>query len=352
MSLLTNKYQLPPQVVSAIMRDSYVKVGDVSATQLNYSARIFHLKSRHALEIVEDASDRIWALLGTIGHKILERSDDFGALHEQRLSMNVNGWIVSGMIDAYTTQTYDWEQIERMNQLIGQNAANGDVKLARHLHDQLLKNPPYEPIEPTIQDYKFIKVLAGKFENKDWERQGNVNAHLWRSNGFKVSRIQIVAIYRDWSKVLASVQGDYPPPIQIFEQKMWTPEQCQNFLENRVKELQVTEVLPDDLLPFCTLDDQWRRGNKWAVMQSGRKRALRTFDHEALAVDYIQQVTQRKRGLYIEFRASTPMRCLQFCDVKPFCNQFRIENPDKQTQEACGFPTGKDITTPFDEGEE
>ena len=73
---ITNRMNLPQPLVSAIERDPYVRVGDVSVTSLAKSPRQFWLERRHAEEIEEDASDRIWALLGSIGHKILERAGD------------------------------------------------------------------------------------------------------------------------------------------------------------------------------------------------------------------------------------------------------------------------------------
>ena len=111
MAILTNKHNIPQQIVSAIMRDPYSRGGaHISVTQLIQPPRIIQLKKRLENEIEEDASDRVWALLGQTCHKILERSDDTGAFHEERISLEVEGWTVSGASDCYLTQQFNYRK--------------------------------------------------------------------------------------------------------------------------------------------------------------------------------------------------------------------------------------------------
>lgn len=97
--VITNKFNLPAPLVSAIKNDPYVHVGDISITSLIASPRKRQLELRHADEITEDASDRIWMLLGTSVHAILERADTRNHLTEERLTAKVLGWTVSGQPD-------------------------------------------------------------------------------------------------------------------------------------------------------------------------------------------------------------------------------------------------------------
>ena len=96
---LTNKYNLPKPLVSAIKNDPYKQVGDISVTSLISAPRRRQLEIRHQEEITEDASDRIWMLLGTSVHAILERADTTDHLAEERLTAKVLGWTVSGQPD-------------------------------------------------------------------------------------------------------------------------------------------------------------------------------------------------------------------------------------------------------------
>jgi len=96
---LTNKYNLPRPLVSAIENDPYKKVGDISITSLIAAPRQHQLLMRHDTAITIDASERIYMLLGSAVHAILERADTKDALPEERLTAKVLGWTVSGQPD-------------------------------------------------------------------------------------------------------------------------------------------------------------------------------------------------------------------------------------------------------------
>lgn len=306
--ILTNNYNLPQQIVSAVKRDPYKGhlASDITVTSLIQPPRIFQLRRRHDDEIREDAGDRIWSLLGQVTHGILERADDDGAIHEERIKIFVNGWSLSGQTDVYAT-----------HEIVGYTKT-GRVR--------------YKKSIPTVRDYKFIKVAAGRFDHDDWGKQLNIYAHLWRSHGFPVEKIEIVAIYRDWSKMMAQRDSSYPPPVQIFPQKLWTPEEADLFIQGRILAHQQAEKLPDNLLPFCTPADQWRKNQKWAVMKPKRARAVAIKDTKEEADKYIQDLGDR--SAYVEFRPADAIRCNNFCDVQPWCNQYQMENGESRRQSA------------------
>ena len=96
---ITNHADLPEAIVEAIRRDPYDPGDcDISVTRLIGPPQLRILERRHADEIEEDASDRIWALVGQIGHRILERAEA-EALAETRLFAQAGGWTVSGQFD-------------------------------------------------------------------------------------------------------------------------------------------------------------------------------------------------------------------------------------------------------------
>ena len=70
---LTNKLKIHHTIVDAIKNsDNHVTHGDISVTQLIDAPQIRMLKMKHKDELVEDASDKLWALLGTTMHTVLE----------------------------------------------------------------------------------------------------------------------------------------------------------------------------------------------------------------------------------------------------------------------------------------
>jgi hypothetical protein len=282
------------------MRDPYSRgKADISVTQLIQPPRIIQLRRRHEHEIEEDASDRIWALLGQTCHKILERSDDTGAFHEERISVEVEGWTVSGASDCYITEQFNYEK----------NA--------------------YEAIPPTIRDYKLIKTMAADFPHPEWGEQLNLLAYLWQDKGFPVVRLEIVAIYRDWSKVLHE-RGNYPPAVQVFKQTIWPHEKQELFFQQRVLLHKRASEVEDKFLPLCTPEDQWRKPPKWAVMHPKKAKAVRLLDSFDKAQEYIREVLKQEKTHYIEHRPSKALRCEMFCDVAKFCDQCQAEKASEE----------------------
>ena len=73
----TNKHNIPDEVIRALKNDNYSKGdADISATGLLQPPQIRILNNEHEDEITTDVSDRIWILLGTSVHNILEKANE------------------------------------------------------------------------------------------------------------------------------------------------------------------------------------------------------------------------------------------------------------------------------------
>jgi hypothetical protein len=95
----TNKLGLPAPLASAVIRDTYQKVGDLSVTALIMPPRKRILEKRHDEEISVDVSDQLWMLLGSSVHAVLERADTSGHLAEERMTVCVGDAMLSGQPD-------------------------------------------------------------------------------------------------------------------------------------------------------------------------------------------------------------------------------------------------------------
>lgn len=275
---LTNIHNLPSPLVAALTRDTYFQDGHISVTGLIQPPRIRQLTKRYHDKITEDVTDRIWALIGSAVHSILELADTDNVLQEERLSVRVNGWKITGKADL-------WE----------------------------------EP--STLSDYKITSVWAGMNGVKsEWEQQGNLYALLYRAAGFPVNKVQIVAIYRDWSKNRAKAGNGYPRcQVETLPVKVWPHAKTEGFLDARVSIHQEAENLHDNELPWCTPEERWARPDTYAVMKKGRKRAMRVLDSEDAALEWMAN----NGGDAGVVRPGESVRCEGYCSVAPFCNQYQ-----------------------------
>jgi hypothetical protein len=276
MAQLTNVYGLPASVVAAVTNDPYTGGGDLSATKLIDAPQVVQLSRQHHDKIVVDVSERIWTLLGQAVHTILERAGlrQEGMIAEQRLFAEVMGWSISGQFDVM------------------------DLELKK------------------ISDYKVTTVYKAKGNDK-WTQQLNVLRWLAAQNGFEVEMLEIICIFRDWRKVEAEKNDEYPKAaIQRIEIPVWDLQQAQDFIEERVA---LHQAARRGQSIDCTDEERWYSGTKWAVFKPGGTRALKVYDApppaEAIPEGYL--VVERP-GEY--------KRCQHYCDVAIFCEQWNGGN--------------------------
>jgi hypothetical protein len=284
---ITNKSCLPEALVKAVSNDPYVKADDdISTTQLIDSPQIRALKRENSEEIEEDVSDRIWALLGQSIHTILERANLTGQV-EQRLFATFDEIVVSGQFD--------------------------------HLENEILS------------DYKLTSVWAVIYGKVEWEYQLNVLTALCRANGLIVSKLQVVAILRDWQRSKAGKDGYPELQVVTIPITLWTEEHAQNYIKQRL------DLHFNDNTFKCTDEERWYRGEKWAVMKKGRKTALRLLDTEEEAKEWCLFNGNAKETDYgfaiasnitIEHRPGIYNRCENYCSVNRWCHQYQNGRSD------------------------
>ena len=277
---LTNNMCLPQTLVDAVTNDPYDSKGQISVTGLIQPPRLRQLSIRHFDELVEDVSDRVWMILGSNTHYILERAGHKNALQEERLSIDVNGWKVTGQADLYE--------------------------------------------DGVVSDWKITSVWSVINGVKDdWIQQLNLYSFLFHQNGFPVKALQIIALLRDWSKHQVAKSSNYPPAqVVVLPIELWSQDLIQAYLKVRITEHQMAESLPDDELPLCTPEERWLRPDKWAVKVKGQKRAKRVLDIEQEAQDWAN--SNMDKPYEIEHRPGEAVRCKSYCPVSEFCNQKEV----------------------------
>jgi hypothetical protein len=285
MTKLTNKHKLPATVVNAIKQVQSEYTGgksDLSASGITVSPRIYWLTKRHKHEIKEDAADQIWSVIGGLVHLILEKAATFtdGARAEERLHKGVCGWRFSGQYDL----------------------VEGD----------------------TLYDYKITSYYSVMGEPKlEWICQANANRLLLHEHGTEINNLEIIAILRDWQKSKAKFDKNYPQTqIKRVKLPVWTLEETEKFLIDRVTLLQSHEHTPDDDLPPCTKEERWATDDVYAYYKDDKvKRATKLFDN---AID--AHMHMRKNGGRVEKRDGEDRKCNDYCSVNKWCQMFLDKN--------------------------
>jgi len=277
---VTNLYNLPEPLVKAVSYDIHPRSG-FSVTDLIQSPRITQLMRRHWDEIEVDVSERIWALLGSSIHVVLEKGELPNSLKEHPLKAKVNGTDIAGRPDLW-----------------------------------------YEGV---LTDWKITSVWNIIFEpdgRKEYHAQLNIYKWLYEINGLDCNSLEICAILRDWqqSKV---VDHDYPKiPVVVIPIPIWDKATAEKYIFERVKLHTEAKDLPDDELPPCSDEEMWAKPTKYALMHENKKSAVALFNTEDEAQDRLSRIIEG-RGYYIQERPGKRARCEGYCDVNSFCSQFR-----------------------------
>lgn len=273
--LISNTQGLPQPLVDAVTKDPYNKgQSDLTVTELIAPPRKVALEKAHDHEMVVDASDRLWSLMGQIGHGILERSANAGIV-EKRWFSYMDGWVISGQTD---------------------------LVLA----------------EQKLLDYKFTSVYTARDGlKKEWEQQMNLLLWLAEANAQPIHEAHIVCLFRDWSVREARRDSGYPQKqVMVIPVPLWGYERAAEFCRERVR---LHAIAQTGQLPECTTEERWERSPKWAVMKKGRKKAVRLYDNEP---DAIKHAASEKQCT-VEARPGESIRCESYCAAAPYCEQWK-----------------------------
>lgn len=288
---ITNLLGLPLPLVRAVSveREPHPPM-TVSVTELIRPAQITGLRNAGSSELVEDASDRLWALMGTLLHHVLEEHalnvDD--VIAEERLSIQIGKWTVVGKYD------------------LTEFLLEGEI----------------------LDDWKFTSIYSLQEKEPvkpEWEAQVNCYAELLRQAGRSIAKARIIAIGRDWSKMRASRESDYPQKaVAIRDVPLWTSDECLQYLHQR---LYLYETALQGEWPECDEEERWARPTKYALMKKGNRKATKLYD--------TYEAAERNRGsaYYIQTRPGESVRCEHYCEVASVCSQrARLNQNNNQTK--------------------
>jgi hypothetical protein len=351
----TNKKNLPEILADAVMNDKYDSgKSDISVTTLLDSPRVRILSKKHQKDIVTDVSDLFASAMGTAFHHFMELSDETSR-HKIKILQAISvlkeklGQIKDGN---------DWSQRDKVVNLINNlDQFYSDeypefsedvilevrlfIEVGKHIlsgqFDRLkvtMRNDEGNITHAKLSDYKQVSTFAYKnpMDIEKWTKQQNIYRWmLFELYGIRVEELNIVMVFRDWSKSQAKIKGAAYPQTWGDQIKLdLIPyDEIREFVHKRVKKHMDAEKLSMedfDTQVKCSKKDVWLRDESFAVKKKDGIRALTggIFERPEDAEKFLQQnQSLHKEELIIEHRPGKPVRCLEYCQVKEHCSQFK-----------------------------
>lgn len=285
MGQITNKKGLPEQLVRAVERDYTYQDKRYSITSLLDTHRILQLKRRHHDELSQDVSDMIWMIFGSGIHKAIEDAGVGEGQHaEKRLEWQFGDYTLSGIVDFIDEKkeiVLDWKTTSLWTYIYKSN------------HDK-------------------------------WLKQLQLSALLWFKNtGQWIQKGQIGALLKDYKKKPFPEEGYPDSELQIIEFDLGSPQDIEDWVIQTFDDIALMETFDDYELPLCSPEDRWNTGDKWAVIEKGKKRAKRVYDNEEEATEHVSSAFSIGVKMEIDFRPGEDKRCKDYCPVKAFCEYGR-----------------------------
>ncbi len=279
---ITNTFNLPQPFVDLVSESSYsAGEADITTTSLFQPPKIRELMKRHGDKVTEDASDRVWTMLGTANHYVLEqiaKRNPERYLTEVRYYASIDGVKLGGQIDLFDRET------------------------------------------ETLWDYKVSSVYKAMSDDKlDWTRQANINKYLCEQNGIFPKKIAILLVMKDFKLREAKIKRDYPKcPVLEIPLPIWKEEETLAYIKSRIALHEAAKHIEnDDDIPICTPEERWEKPTTWAVLkEEGAKRAVNggIYESESEAIAHARKISGA-----VERRDGSCPRCEDYCKVRQFC---------------------------------
>lgn len=279
---ITNKLNLPPQIINAIGKEKEFIQHRYSVTELLNSTRSIVLTRKYNSEITKDVSESIATLIGSALHKIFEENSEQTLVTELKMEVPFGIDIVVGIAD----------YVDMDNSIIG--------------------------------DYKTTSI--SKILKKDFAdnvQQIKIYAYLfWRIYNKRIKKGKLHYIIKDWSKVKLSTDksGNYPQSAYYeysFDISDSDLVEAEKYINWKLKEIHENEFKEDDEVIECSETEKWYSGTTYAIYKKeGDKRAFKVFDNK----DEAESLKSEINGI-LEERKGNCLKCELYCDCAKFCKK-------------------------------
>lgn len=324
---LTNKYNISDAIVKACSVDNHRVIGDISVTQLIDAPQVRMLRRNNDVE--EDVSDRIWMLMGTAVHYVVE----LGEITSREARQILEAAEVFMKYDKKEAAEWMYKFVDKQFPDHKNRDVLTEVTLSHTINGMTFSGTfdRFTISKGLLDDYKSTSVYAyiNPESRKKWDAQLNVYAFLLRENGYEVNAAQITAIFRDFSGGKRFQKGYPEKPIATFPVKLYPHQKMLEYLTERIRIHKNAEF--NDDCPDCTSKEMWATTDTFAVTAAGRKRAIKVFPNKPSAHAFILGEGAKYDKAFIEKRPGERKRCDNYCAVSKVCPQNikRLEETQK-----------------------
>lgn len=356
---MTNKTNMPDPLFNAIEKARYPAhdKDTFSVTEILNPVKIVVLNRRYGKDVIEDASEGVYRLLGSAVHSILEAANSHDL--EYLISQKTQEYLNQIRIGKNTNPTKQ-EMIEHIFDSISLDDLLSTVKDDRFVPELRWKIPLvngtqisgqvdlYDKKLKEIHDWKVTTIWSYIYKNRkgskleSWTQQVNIYKYLMEKAGYPVESLRLSMIFRDWEKSKAKYDHEYPYPSETIDIEYYDNDFVESLIYDKINQIRYWLDKPDDEIPVCTEEERWQDKTMWAVRKKTNKKssknlyawsaAKKWLDDEATKTaakstkdpnQFEKQKELIMKQYVIEERPGMPKRCMDYCQFNDKCNFYQ-----------------------------
>ena len=193
----------------------------------------------------------------------------------------------------------------------------------------------YSHSEQALEDWKITRPTSILYDKTDHIMQLNVLRMILKANGYPVKNMTDVYMFPHLDNTKVGKIEGYPTRNATMIQAPSLPDKdVMEYIYERVKKHWKNKDLDDEDLDECTDAERWIRGSTFKVYFRKKGKGVQDFSSKAAhyftdkvelekwAVDH--DTADGEEYEVKEYKGS-PKAC-DYCDSRPFCNQWREEH--------------------------
>lgn len=334
----TDQDLVPPLFFEAMRSDTHTVAGDISVSELIAPPQIRILRQQH--DVIESATKRVFTLIGTALHSLLEKG---AFLHYKEIKALMDaGEVLDSLYNKYK-RLKSAENFQRISQELKRickwmiELIGGDMEsLTKRYKVETTMAWKFEDItlygtsdfmdmfEQSIEDYKLTKTwfYIHRDAKSDWTYQLNVYRWLaWKNGIMEPTKLNTWAFFRDFSQGNANFNKDYPQsPVLKIAQQVWEMEKIEDYINKR---LSIHRLASQGDVKECSGLERWATSDLHKIKIPNGTKSLSNTDNLNEAKAKLEEIKLTKNpAAYIETIWGTSRRCEDWCSVAHVCPQW------------------------------
>ena len=176
-------------------------------------------------------------------------------------------------------------------------------------------------VDGTVSDYKSTSVWSYIFDSNALKYTQQASIYKWLvPDRITDNSVHIQYIFTDWSAAHAMRDSSYPQTrVLTKEYPIWSTEQTNFFISEKIKLLKQYKDSPQEDLPECTKEELWESETKYKYYKNPAKMARATKNFDTLNEANVRLASDGGVGTVVTVPGE--VKACRYCEVSDICKQ-------------------------------